>query len=191
MDKADFNNILKQDLHRYSIDKPLSLKVFLKCFYVQNIPGLKFTIIYRYCQYYRRKNRLLFYFFILCWRHLKVKYGFDISYRTNIGKGLYIGHFGGVVIHGDAVIGENCNLSQGITIGVLVRGNKTGIPKIGDRVFIGPGATLLGGITIGNDVLIGANAIVTFDVPDNAVVASPLASIISYDKGSEGYISSI
>jgi serine O-acetyltransferase len=128
---------------------------------------------------------------MLWWRHLKVKYGFDISYRTNIGKGLYIGHFGGVVIHGDAVIGENCNLSQGVTIGVLVRGNKTGIPKIGDRVFIGPGATLLGGITIGNDVLIGANAIVTFDVPDNAVVASPLASIISYDKGSEGYISSI
>jgi serine O-acetyltransferase len=191
MDKADFNNILKQDLHRYSIDKPLSLRVFLKCFYVQNIPGLKFTIIYRYCQYYRRKNRLFFYFFMLWWRHLKVKYGFDISYRTNIGKGLYIGHFGGVVIHGDAVIGENCNLSQGVTIGVLVRGNKTGIPKIGDRVFIGPGATLLGGITIGNDVLIGANAIVTFDVPDNAVVASPLASIISYDKGSEGYISSI
>jgi serine O-acetyltransferase len=191
MDKADFKNILKQDLHRYSIDKPLSLKVFLKCFFIQNIPGLKFTIIFRYCQYYRRKNRLLFYFFILWWRHLKVKYGFDISYRTVIGKGLYIGHFGGVVIHGDAEIGENCNLSQGVTIGVLVRGNKTGIPKIGNRVFIGPGATLLGGITIGNDVLIGANAIVTFDVPDNAVVASPLASIISYEKGSEGYICSI
>jgi serine O-acetyltransferase len=191
MDKSEFKNTIKQDLRRYTIDKPLTLRVFLKCFYVLNIPGLKFTIIHRYCQYYRRKNRFLFYFFMLWLRHLKVKYGFDISYRTTIGKGFYIGHFGGIVINGDAVIGENCNLSQGVTIGVLVRGNKTGIPKIGDRVFIGPGATILGGITIGNDVLIGANAIVTFDVPDNAVVASPLATIISYEKGSEGYISSI
>ena len=191
MDKSEFKNTIRQDLRRYTIDKPLTLRVFLKCFYILNIPGLKFTIIHRYCQYYRRKNRLLFYFFMLWLRHLKVKYGFDISYRTTIGKGFYIGHFGGIVINGDAVIGENCNLSQGVTIGVLVRGNKTGIPKIGDRVFIGPGATILGGITIGTDVLIGANAMVTFDVPDNAVVASPLATIISYDKGSEGYISSI
>jgi len=191
MDKSEFKNTIKQDLRRYTIDKPLTLRVFLKCFYILNIPGLKFTIIHRYCQYYRRKNRFLFYFFMLWLRHLKVKYGFDISYRTSIGKGFYIGHFGGIVINGDAVIGENCNLSQGVTIGVLVRGNKTGNPTIGDRVFIGPGATLLGGITIGNDVLIGANAIVTFDVPDNAVVASPLATIISYEKGSEGYISSI
>jgi serine O-acetyltransferase len=118
---------------------------------------------------------------------LKYKYGFDISYRTTIGKGLYIGHFGGVVIHGDAEIGENCNLSQGITIGVLVRGQKTGVPKIGNRVFIGPGATILGGITIGDDVLIGTHAIVTFDVPNNSVVAAPLASIIS-EKGSQDYI---
>ena len=191
MNKSELKNTIKQDLRRYTIDKPLTLRVFLKCFYILNIPGLKFTIIHRYCQYYRRKNRLLFYFFMLWLRHLKVKYGFDISYRTTIGKGLYIGHFGGIVINGDAVIGENCNLSQGVTIGVLVRGNKVGNPTIGDRVFIGPGATLLGGITIGNDVLIGANAIVTFDVPDNAVVASPLATIISYEKGSEGYISSI
>ena len=101
---------------------------------------------------------------------------------------MYIGHFGGIVIHGDAKIGENCNLSQGITIGVLVRGKKSGVPRIGNRCFLGPGATILGGITIGDDVLIGANAIVTFDVPSNSVVASPLASIISTDKGSEGYI---
>ena len=129
----------------------------------------------------------MFYFFALWLRHLKFKYGFDISYRTKIGKGLYIGHFGGIVIHGDAEIGEFCNLSQGMTIGVLARGKNTGIPKIGNRVFIGPGAAILGGISIGDDVLIGTNAIVTFDVPDHSVVAAPLASIIS-DKGSGEYI---
>ena len=124
---------------------------------------------------------------MLWWRHLKFKYGFDISYRTKIGKGLYIGHFGGIVIHGDAEIGENCNLSQGVTIGVLVRGKNQGIPKIGNRVFIGPGATILGNIIIGDDALIGTQAIVTFDVPNQSVVASPLATIIS-QEGSKGYI---
>lgn len=123
-------------------------------------------------------------------RRLKFKYGIDISYRTKIGKGLYIGHFGGIVIHGDAEIGDYCNLSQGMTIGVLIRGKNPGVPKIGNRVFMGPGATILGGITVGNDALIGTNAIVTFDVPDKAVVAAPLASIIS-NKGSSDYIMNI
>jgi serine O-acetyltransferase len=185
--KSELREIIKHDLLRYQIIKPLTLGLFLKCYYVYSIPGLKFTIIFRYCQYYRRKNRLLFYIFFLWLRRLNVRYGFDISYRTKIGKGLYIGHYGGIVIHGDAEIGEYCNLSQGMTIGVLVRGKKVGIPKIGDRVFIGPGATILGEITIGNDVLIGTQAIVTFDVPDHAVVAAPLATIISMN-GSKGYI---
>jgi serine O-acetyltransferase len=172
---------------RYGLHKKWSLLVFFRYFYIQIIPGLKFTIIHRYCQHYRRKNRLFFYFFFIWLRRLNVKYGFDISHRTKIGKGLYIGHYGGIVIHGDAEIGEYCNLSQGVTIGLLARGKNTGIPKIGNRVFIGPGATILGDIVIGDDVLIGTQAIVTFDVPDESVVAAPLATIIS-NKGSKGYI---
>lgn len=187
MSKSDLKELIKHDLLRYQIRKPFSFWIFFRYCFIKIIPGLKFTIVLRYCQHYRRKNRFLFYFFALWLRHLKFKYGFDISYRTKIGKGLYIGHFGGIVIHGDAEIGEFCNLSQGMTIGVLARGKNTGIPKIGNRVFIGPGAAILGGISIGDDVLIGTNAIVTFDVPDHSVVAAPLASIIS-DKGSGEYI---
>jgi serine O-acetyltransferase len=190
MSKSDLKDTIGHDLLRYQMGEKLTLKVFLNCFYFYGVPGLKFTIIFRYCQFYRRKNRLLFYFFYFWLRRLKVKYGIDISYRTKIGKGLYIGHFGGIVIHGDAEIGAFCNFSQGMTIGILARGKNTGIPKIGDRVFIGPGATILGGISIGDDVLIGTNAIVTFDVPDHSVVAAPLATIIS-DKGSDGYITNI
>lgn len=118
---------------------------------------------------------------------MKFKYGFDISYRASIGKGLYIGHFGGIVIHGDAVLGEYCNLSQGMTIGVLNRGKNTGVPTIGDRVFMGPNCVILGGITIGNEVLVGANAVVTFDVADKAVVAAPLATVISH-QGTTHYV---
>ena len=121
MTKSELRDILKHDLLRYQIVKPLTLFLFLKCYFIYSIPGLKFTIVFRYCQYYRRKNRLLFYFLFVWLRHLNVKYGFDISYRTKIGKGFYIGHYGGVVIHGDTEIGDYCNLSQGVTIGLLVK----------------------------------------------------------------------
>jgi len=178
--------IILSDYKRYDIHS-IGFSVLIKTFVLMPNPGLKFLTVFRLTQHYRRKNRLLFYFFFLWLRRLKFNYGLDISYRTKIGKGFYIGHFGGVVIHGDVEIGDNCNLSQGVTIGILQRGNKIGLPKIGNRVFIGPGAIILGGITVGDDVLIGANAIVTFDVPNFSVVASPLATIIS-NKGSKGYI---
>jgi serine O-acetyltransferase len=67
------------------------------------------------------------------------------------------------------------------------RGENRGSPKLGDRVFVGPGACLFGSITIGNDVAIGANAVVTKDLPDNAVAVGVPAKIVSY-KGSQDFI---
>lgn len=183
----ELKQAIAQDMLRYEIRKPVSWRTFFTYFYIHELPGLKYTVVLRYCQYYRRRNRLLFYFFFWWLRRLKFKYGIDISYRTRIGKGIYIGHFGGIVVHGDAVIGENCNLSQGVTIGLLIRGKKAGIPVIGDRVFIGPGASLLGGITVGDDVLIGTHSLVNFDVPHHSVVATEPAKIIS-EQGSADYI---
>jgi serine O-acetyltransferase len=110
-----------------------------------------------------------------------VKYGLDISYRTHIGKGFYIGHFGNVVIHGDAVIGENCNVSQGITIGVSNYGEKKGIPTIGNRVFIGPNAGVFGNVTIGNNVTIGANAVVNDNIEDGKTILSSNMIVIDKD----------
>ncbi len=190
MTKSEYIEKVQQDLLRYDIRQPFSLGLFIRCFGPNYAAGLKYILICRLCAYIKGRSRWLFYFFMVWSRHLSNKYGIDISYRTKIGKGLYIGHFGGIVVHGDAEIGENCNISQGVTIGVLIRGQNAGVPKIGNRVFIGPGASILGGITIGDDVLIGTNAIVTFDVPNHAVVASPLASIVS-DRGSTGYICNI
>ncbi|HEY0090922.1 MAG TPA: serine acetyltransferase [Flavobacterium sp.] len=179
--------LIKSDFKRCGIET-ITFRAILHTFVLVPVPGLKYMTIFRITQHYRYRNRMIFYFSYLWLRGLKYKYGYDISYRTTIGKGLYIGHFGGITIHGDAVIGENCNISQGITIGVLVRGKNAGVPTIGDRVFIGPGAVILGGIKIGNDALIGTNSVVNFDVPEKAVVATPVASIIS-DKGSGQYIS--
>lgn len=174
------------DYKRYDIHK-ISIGVLFSTFYLLPIPGLKFMTIFRLTQHYRRKKRILFYFFFWWLRRLKVKYGFDISYRTQIGKGFYIGHFGSIVIHGDAVIGENCNISQGMTIGVSNYGKKKGVPTIGNNVFIGPNAGVFGNITIGNNVTIGANAVVTENIIDGKTVLPSKMTIIDKDL-SEFYI---
>ena len=181
--------LIKADLARYGISNNFSLFSFIKYTFFKITPGIKFSIVFRFCQYYRKRNKLVFYFFYLWLKRIKYAYGFDISYRTQIGKGFYIGHFGGVVIHGDTVIGENCNISQGITIGILNRGKQIGVPKIRNNVFLGPNAVVLGGVSIGNNVLIGANSLVNFDVPDKAVVAPMRSSIISFN-GTENYVRS-
>jgi len=179
-------SILLADFKRYNRHS-LSLKTLFSVFVLQPIPGLKYMTIFRLVQHYRTRNRLLFYFFFLWLRRLKVKYGFDISYRTQIGKGFYIGHLGTVVIHGDSVIGENCNISQGITIGVSNYGSKKGVPVIGNRVFMGPNACVFGNISIGDNVVIGANTVVTDSVPAGKTVVSSSATIIEKDL-SEYYI---
>ena len=87
----------------------------------------------------------------------------------------------------DVKIGNNCNISQGVTLGVTNRGAKKGCPTIGDNVYIAPGAKVIGNIVVGNDVAIGANCVLTKDVPDHAVVVGIPGKIISYN-GSSGYI---
>lgn len=94
-----------------------------------------------------------------------------------IGKGTKLAYGGiGLVIHARAVIGENCIVGQGVTIG-----GKSGwfeVPIIGDNVQISAGARILGPVRIGNNVIIGANAVVVKDIPNNCVVAGVPARII-------------
>ncbi|WP_166426985.1 LbetaH domain-containing protein [Flavobacterium psychrotolerans] len=98
-----------------------------------------------------------------------------------MGKGIYIGHFGGVVIHGDAEIGDYCNLSQGMTIGISNHGDKMGVPTIGSHVFFGPGSCVFGNVMVGSHVTIGANAVVTENIPDKYTVLSPKSIQIDKD----------
>jgi serine O-acetyltransferase len=92
-----------------------------------------------------------------------------ISPSASIGGGLYIGHIGGVHISQYAVIGENCDIAHRVTIGVSAMG-RPGAPVIGDNVYIGPGATVIGKIKIGNGAKIAANTLVLDNVPDGATV---------------------
>ncbi|RUR35232.1 serine acetyltransferase [Clostridium perfringens] len=104
-----------------------------------------------------------------------------IPYTADIGEGSKFAYGGiGVVLHSKCKIGKNCIIGQCVTIGG--RTNHGGPPHIGDNVYIGPGARLLGGFYVGNDSIIGANAVVIKDVPKNAVVAGVPSKIIKYRK---------
>lgn len=111
----------------------------------------------------------------------------NISYKAEIGRGLYIPHEGNITISHHSKVGDFCTIHQGVTLGGAGRGGKYGGPTIGDRCFIGTNATVVGKIFVGNNVAIGANAFVCKDVPNNSVMAAPMAIKIS-DKGSFGTI---
>ncbi|WP_445713483.1 serine O-acetyltransferase [Flavobacterium sp.] len=179
------DSLITSDFQRHDIKKVTLFKLFSVFFLLPN-PGLKYMTIFRLCQKYRTKNKLLFYFYFLWLRSLKVKYGFDISYRTQIGAGFYIGHFGGIVIHGDTIIGDNCNISQGVTLGVSNSKNQ-GSPIIEDNVFLGPNACVFGNVKIGNNSVIGANTVITENVPSNCTVVNQKNNVIEKDL-SEYYI---
>jgi serine O-acetyltransferase len=97
-----------------------------------------------------------------------------------VGRGLYIGHFGTIIVSPMVRIGSNCNLSQGVTVGFGGRGEKGGYPIIGNRVYIATNAVIIGKITIGDDAVIGAGAVVTRSVPPRAVIVGNPARISSF-----------
>ncbi len=144
----------------------------------------------RTCAYLKSHSTFRLLLFPLAWlilRHYEYKYGISISYRTQIGSGLYIGHFGCIVVNPKAIIGKNCNLSQQIVLGKTNRGVREGYPVIGDNVYIGPGGKVIGNVTVGNNVAIGANCVVTKNIPDNSVVVGIPGKIIS-SEGAAGYV---
>ena len=105
--------------------------------------------------------------------------GIQIPLYAIIGKGLSIKHYSGIVINGYATIGDCCTIFQDVTIGRSFFGKSQGVPHIGNNVVLFPGCKVIGGITIGDNVVIGANAVVTTDVPNNSVVAGAPAKVIS------------
>ena len=113
--------------------------------------------------------------------------GVEIPVSAAIGGGLHMRHTYGVVIHSDARVGLDCNLSQGVTIGIGGRGDRRGVPWLGDRVYVGPGAKLFGPISVGTDSAVGANAVVNRDVPRHVVVAGVPARVVS-TAGSTGLV---
>jgi serine O-acetyltransferase len=176
------------DLSRYRVTERRSYPAILI-----TSPGLIAGVYYRLGHWlwnYRGRFalplRLLRPFYMVFKRGIEIYSGASISPRAVIGEGLYINHFGSIFV-GAVVIGENCNLSQEVTIGVAGRGSQRGMPTIGNRVYLAAGAKIFGQVTIGDDVAVGANAVVTKSIPDCAVVAGVPAKVISF-RGSFDFI---
>jgi serine O-acetyltransferase len=106
----------------------------------------------------------------IAFKWIQIVTGIELPCEVQIGKNFVIDHFGGIVVSGYAKFGDNCRIRNGVVVG-LRRVNEPVAPIIGDNVDIGTGAKLLGPITIGNNVVIGANAVVLTDVPENSIAA--------------------
>jgi len=116
--------------------------------------------------------------------HVAVQTATGVSIPTGcrIGRGLYIGHFCGIFLHDNGVMGEHCSLSQGVTIGLGGKGEKFGAPMVGDDVYFGAGAKAFGKITIGSHTDIGANAVVLDSVPEGATAVGVPARVITKEE---------
>jgi|ERR1035437_320067 serine O-acetyltransferase len=181
---------LQADLYRYR--GQADWRTFLSAYLRE--PGFRFTYYLRKVAFYSHRKRslgILGYIYHRIWlNHYRFRYGFDISPTTNIGPGLYLGHFGGVVISPYATLGANINIAQGVTIGAESRGMRTGAPTLEDRVWVGAHAIIVGKVTIGIEALIAPGAFVNFDVPANAVVLGNPGKVVS-ETGSAGYVNRV
>lgn len=165
----------KCDLKRYQNLETKGVYLFFE-------QGLWAITVYRFGRWARSVNIPIISFLIkflafLLFKLTEVLTGISLPASADIGKGFYVGHFGGIVLHSDVKMGENCSIGPGVLIGTRGVGNK-GTPVIGNDVYIGVGAKILGGVKIGNHVKIGANAVVLIDVPDGATAVGIPARIL-------------
>jgi serine O-acetyltransferase len=127
--------------------------------------GFQALIVYRIFRWFHERRIPTQPVRFLVERFIEITTGISIPAEATIGKGLRIHHFGGIIVHSTAVVGEHCTIYHGVTLGD--RGGYGNAPRVGHRVLIGAGAKLIGEIDVGDDCIIGANAVVHRSVPAN------------------------
>jgi serine O-acetyltransferase len=181
---AEYRYLVLADLYRY--ERRCDLRTLLR--QLCHGESYKYVFWMRTANYCRRHPVLKFMAYPLVkaiWKHYRYKFGIGIPFDCPIGPGLYIGHFGAIFVSPGAVLGRNINLSPGVTIGKINRGRLQGYPKIGNDVFIGPGAKVIGAVKVGSQVVISPNCVVAGDLADRSVVVGIPAMVVSR-AGSEG-----
>lgn len=146
--------------------------------------GIWATSVYRFGQYVYQEagpvtRFLLKIPYLLAAKWIGHTVGIHLFPRTRIGPGLYIGHYGGIWISPVATIGANCNIGQGVTIGVADAKYEQG-PVLGDRVWVGPNAVVTGRSKVGSGAVVGASSLVATNIPENGVAVGVPAKILSY-----------
>jgi serine O-acetyltransferase len=150
---------VKADVSRFQDEGPDRRSLF-RGLLSQGFQALLVYRIFRWCYERGIPTQPVRFFFE---RFIEVTTGISIPVQARIGKGLRIHHFGGIIVHPQTVIGENCTLYHGVTLGDL--GGWGGAPRIGNDVVIGAGAKVIGEIEVGDESRIGANAVVLKAVP--------------------------
>lgn len=129
--------------------------------------GFQALFVYRCLRWCHERGIPTQPFRVVVERLIEITTGISLPAEATIGPGLRIHHFGGIILHSQAVLGAGCTLYQGVTLGDL--GGWGGAPCLGDHVLLGAGAKVLGAITIGDHCAIGANAVVLDSVPAGCV----------------------
>jgi serine O-acetyltransferase len=124
-------------------------------------------------------RQFLSFLYRVLYRKSAYVHGIEIPYTASIGRRVKIEHQHGIVVHGDSVIGDDCILRQGVTLGIRDERYSQSAPRLGKRVSVGAGAKILGAVCIGNDAKIGANAVVLDDVPAGCTAVGIPARIVS------------
>lgn len=163
--RADFRRVYTHSSYRGGARKTLHALIS---------PGFQAAAAYRLTRWLMRAHVPLL--GAVLQRFIEVWAGISIPPEATIGPGLLIHHSGGIVIHGKAVMGSEATLHHGVTIGNRVSGGAA--PRIGDRVMLGVGCVVIGDITLGHDVEVGANAVVLESLPDGAVAVGIPARIV-------------
>ena len=182
----ELKHCIDADLYRY--EAGLTWRHWLHAWRFE--PGFRITLLMRLCRFTRQNPwlRWTLYLPLRFWfNSLSMKLKMFMDPYGDIGPGLYLGHPFMIVINRRTKIGRDCSIGHEVTLGSHARGDRKGCPEVGCRVFIGAGAKIIGGIKLHDGAAIGANAVVTRDVPENGVAVGIPARVIS-TQGSAGYV---
>lgn len=169
---SKFSDLYNADVARYGGEPGFYLSVFFFLFRktaVTTFKPLKF--------FYKVLFKL--------WGH---RNGIEMDASQQIGKGLYLGHPYNITINNGVIIGKNCNIHKGAVLGQANRGARKGCPILGDKVYVGINAAVVGKVTIGDDVMIAPNSFVNTDVPSHSVVFGNPCIIKPKEGATAGYV---
>jgi len=176
--------MIKSDLFRYT--GKISIRCFLKNYFLN--PAFRYSFYYRLA---KRVGALPVFGWIIRFKLIRLSYKFhyQIPRQAAIGYGLYLGHYGPIIINPRAIIGSNCNIAAGVVVGQTNRGKRKGTPVIGNCVWIGANSVIVGAVTIGDNSLIAPLSYVNFDVPANSLVMGNPGMIVKQGIDTQHYIS--
>lgn len=173
----EYKQYVQADLKAYGLQR-LTLVDYLRIDQMRFQLRLRRLEYLTNCQHWRLLSRVL----LEVMNHrLAVRLGFTIP-KNVFGPGLCLVHRGTIVVSPQAKVGANCRMHPSTSIG-----DYNGAPTLGDNVYIGPGAKLYGPITLGNNVAVGANAVVNKSFPDNSILGGIPARMLS-DKGTDSIL---